>query len=152
MRKTRGGWGDRRSFFPAHPLFPRSRASHFPLTSFPRRLHYLKNSVAQVAYGSCASCVSFLLLPTVGVAYDTYQKKLSSDTKKAGLHNGAPGFKFIKFPSVFKTLEFDKEECLNREGVDIELQIEFQYRARPQKLRDIIMEFKDHDNYVKMIK
>lgn len=88
----------------------------------------------------------------VGVAYDTYQKKLSSDTKKAGLHNGAPGFKFIKFPSVFKTLEFDKEECLNREGVDIELQIEFQYRARPQKLRDIIMEFKDHDNYVKMIK
>ena len=41
MRKTRGGWGDRRSFFPAHPLFPRSRASHFPLTSFPRRLHYL---------------------------------------------------------------------------------------------------------------
>lgn len=108
--------------------------------------------MAQVAYGSCASCVSFLLLPTVGVAYDTYQKKLSSDTKKAGLHNGAPGFKFIKFPSVFKTLEFDKEECLNREGVDIELQIEFQYRARPQKLRDIIMEFKDHDNYVKMIK
>ena len=28
-------------FFPAAPLFPRSRASHFPLTSFPRRLHYL---------------------------------------------------------------------------------------------------------------
>ena len=108
--------------------------------------------MAQVTYGSSATYVSFLLLPTVGVAYDTYQKKLASNSEKAGLHNGAPGFKFIKFPSVFKTLEFDEEECLNREGVEIELQIEFQYRARPQKLRDIIMEFKDHDNYVKMIK
>ena len=90
--------------------------------------------------------------PSVGVAYDTYQKKLSSTTQKSGLHNGAPGFKFIKFPSVFKTLEFDEEKCLNKEGVEIELQIEFQYRARPQKLRDIIMEFRDHDNYIKMLK
>jgi len=88
----------------------------------------------------------------VGVAYDTYQKKLASTTQKAGLHNGPPGFKFIKFPSVFKSLSFDKEECLNKEGVEIELVIEFQYRARPQKLRDIIMEFKDHDNYVKILK
>ena len=36
--------------------------------------------------------------------------------------------------------------------MEIELVIEFQYRARPQKLRDIIMEFKDHDNYVKILK
>ena len=90
--------------------------------------------------------------PTVGVAYDTYQKKLSSTTQKAGLHNGPPGFKFIKFPSVFKSLEFDDEICLNKEGVEIVLQIEFQYRARPQKLKEIVMEFRNHSNYVEILK
>lgn len=88
----------------------------------------------------------------VGVAYDTYQKKLSSTTQKAGLHNGPPGFKFIKFPSVFESLEFDDEICLNKEGVEIVLQIEFQYRARPQKLKDIVMAFREHSNYVEMLK
>lgn len=89
--------------------------------------------------------------PTVGIAYDTYQKTLSSSTQKAGLHNGPPGFKFIKFPSVFKSLEFDNDICLNKEGVEIVLQIEFQYRARPQKLKEIIMKFKNHTNYIKML-
>ena len=88
----------------------------------------------------------------VGIAYNTYQKTLSSTTQKAGLHNGPPGFEFIKFPSVFKTLEFADDVCLNKEGVEIVLQIEFQYRARPQRLRDIVMEFKDHSGYVKMLR
>ncbi|XP_015757824.1 PREDICTED: uncharacterized protein LOC107337227 [Acropora digitifera] len=88
----------------------------------------------------------------VGVSYDTYQKKLASTTQRAGLHSGPPGFKFIKFPSVFKSLSFKDEKCLNKEGVEIELVIEFQYRARPQKLHNVVAEFKDHDNYIKMLK
>ena len=96
--------------------------------------------------------LTLLYAPPVGVAYDTYQKKLSSTTQKAGLHNGPPGFKFIKFPSVFKSLEFDDDVCLNKEGVEIVLNIEFQYRARPQKLKEIVMEFGNHTNYIEILK
>ena len=48
---------------------------------------------------------SFSLL-SVGIAYDTINKDLSTETKMEGLHNGPPGFEFIIFPSVYKTLTF----------------------------------------------
>ena len=72
--------------------------------------------------------------------------------KREGLHAGSPGYKFIIFPSVFQSLSFNELECLNREGIEIELNVQFQYRARPNNLREIILQFKDKDNYVKLLK
>lgn len=89
---------------------------------------------------------------TVGVAYDTIQRDLSDEVKKSGLHNGPPGFKFIKFPSVFKSKTFTNVKCLNKEGLEIVLNVEFQYRARPKDLRKIIVQFKDFENYGKVLR
>lgn len=82
----------------------------------------------------------------IGIAYDTINKDLSSETKTEGLHNGPPGFEFIIFPSVFKTLSFHLD-CLNKDGVIINLDVTYQYKAKPRYLRDIIMDFKDFDGY-----
>ena len=42
----------------------------------------------------------------VGVKYDTINKDLGSSTEREGLHSGPPGYEFIVFPSVFRSLEF----------------------------------------------
>lgn len=38
--------------------------------------------------------------------YDTINKDLGSSTEREGLHSGPPGYEFIVFPSVFRSLEF----------------------------------------------
>ena len=86
------------------------------------------------------------------MAYDVVQRDLDDEVKKSGLHNGPPGFKFIKFPSVFKSKRFGNVTCLNKEGLEIKLSVEFQYRAKPNDLRNTIMQFKDFDNYVNTLR
>lgn len=43
----------------------------------------------------------------VAIPYNTISKKLSRNVQSAGLHLNAPGFRFITFPSVFTSMEFD---------------------------------------------
>ncbi|XP_053385379.1 uncharacterized protein LOC123539069 [Mercenaria mercenaria] len=83
----------------------------------------------------------------IGLAYDTINKDLDKEAKTEGLHNGPPGFEFIIFPSVYKTLTFDNLRCLNADGVIITLDVTYQYKAKAQKLYDIVMNFKDYDGY-----
>lgn len=87
----------------------------------------------------------------MGIAYNIHQKKLSSEVKREGLHAGSPGYHFIIFPSVFQSITFDEIVCLNKDGIEIELDVQFQYRARPKHLREIILQFKDKDDYLKLL-
>lgn len=43
-------------------------------------------------------------------------------------------------------------ECLNKEGIEIELDVQLQYRARPKDLRQIILQFKDKEDYLEVLK
>ncbi|CAH3109179.1 unnamed protein product [Porites lobata] len=88
----------------------------------------------------------------VGVAYNIHQKELSSEVKREGLHAGAPGYRFIIFPSVFQSITYSDIECLNKEGIEIELDVQLQYRARPKDLRQIILQFKDKEDYLEVLK
>lgn len=88
----------------------------------------------------------------MGVAYNIHQKKLSTEVKREGLHTGSPGYHFIIFPSVFNTIRYDKLQCLNKEGIEIVLKVQLQYRARPKQLRVIILQFKDKANYLELLK
>ena len=51
-----------------------------------------------------------MLFSVVALKYDTVWKKLDDEPFEEGLHAGPPGFEFIIFPSVFKTLSFSKLE------------------------------------------
>ena len=86
------------------------------------------------------------------MAYNIHQKELSSEVKREGLHAGAPGYRFIIFPSVFQSITYSDIECLNKEGIEIELDVQLQYRARPKDLRQIILQFKDKENYLEVLK
>ena len=44
---------------------------------------------------------------SVAIPYNTISKTLSREVQTSGLHVNAPGFKFIIFPSVFTSMEFD---------------------------------------------
>lgn len=88
----------------------------------------------------------------MGIAYDIHQKKLATKVQREGLHAGSPGYKFIIFPSVFQSIDYEDLECLNREGIEIKLKVQLQYRAKAKNLREIILQFKDKENYLEVLK
>ena len=98
------------------------------------------------------TCTAVLCCFLVGVSYDPTQRKLGSTTKREGLHFGAPGFRFIKFSSLFQTVSYTKVSCLNKDGLVINLDVQFQYRVDANDLRDVILEFKNADNYEDIVR
>lgn len=110
-------------------------------------------AIAVVAIIIALPAASFRKLETdeVGIVYDNIAKSLKTEVKTGGLHSGPPGFKFIKFPGTFKTMEFKNLQCLNKDGVRIELIVQFQYRAQIKFIRDLMLDFKDFDGYVKVL-
>ncbi|XP_052080290.1 uncharacterized protein LOC127718334 [Mytilus californianus] len=99
-----------------------------------------------------ATSLKKLASDEIGIKYDTILKKLENTTEREGLHTGLPGFKFIKFPSVYTSLTFNHLESLNKDGVKIVLYVSYQYKVRSDKLRDIILEFRDKDGYTKFLR
>ena len=92
------------------------------------------------------------MLNTVGLSYDPNQRKLGSEAMREGLHFGAPGFKFIKFSSVFKSISYSSVTCLNKDGLVIGLDVEFQYRVDANHLKKVVLEFRDADKYEDVVK
>ena len=44
---------------------------------------------------------------TVGLKYDTINKKLDDEVYREGLHPGPPGYEMIVFPSIYTTNSLD---------------------------------------------
>lgn len=87
----------------------------------------------------------------VGLQYDTIQKDLNNKVFTEGLHTGPPGYKFIIFPNVYTTLEYKRQKCLNNDGVPINIDVSFQFKANLSKLHDIVMDFQDFEGYKKVL-
>jgi regulator of protease activity HflC (stomatin/prohibitin superfamily) len=89
----------------------------------------------------------------LGIKYDHLAKRLSNTVNGEGLHFGVPGFTFIIFPSVYKTMEFRDIsvslsftitnemnlfinfliyfiKCLNKDGVIIDVDVSYQFKAK----------------------
>lgn len=89
---------------------------------------------------------------TVGIKYDIHQNKLGNDVFQEGLHAGPPGYEFIKFPKVFKTIAFNGLKCLNQDGLTIKLSVQFQYKVNEKEIKALIQQFRDHERYVRVLK
>lgn len=87
----------------------------------------------------------------IAISYNTISKKLSREVQSSGLHLNAPGFKFIIFPSVFTSMEFDDISCLNRDGVSINLDVTLQFQADPKYIYEIVLQFKDFEGYKRIL-
>ena len=89
---------------------------------------------------------------TVGISYNPTERELGSEAMREGLHFGAPGFIFIKFSSVFKSISYSSVTCLNKDGLVIGLDVEFQYRVDANYLKKVVLEFRDADKYEKVVR
>lgn len=97
--------------------------------------------------GLVCSSLGRLQTHEVGVMYDSIWKRLGDNVLNEGLHLGPPGFEWIIFPSIFKSIQFSDVTAISKDGASIKLDISYQYRVRPQRLRDIILQFRDHGTF-----
>ncbi|GFR63356.1 sPFH domain band 7 family protein [Elysia marginata] len=94
-----------------------------------------------------ASSLKKLSSKEVGLQYDSIQKDLDGKVYTEGLHLGPVGYEFIKFPNIYTTMTFDKLQCLNSDGVRINIDVTYQYRVQMTNLKKIAMDFKDFDGF-----
>ena len=95
-------------------------------------------------------CSYFII--TAALQYNIHIHKLGSRVYEEGLHLGPPGFEFVVFPKVYKTIAFPDLKCLNADGLTIGLEVQFQYLVQTQKLKSIIEQFKDHDTFLTVLR
>lgn len=98
-----------------------------------------------------AKCFRKLDSDEMAILYNTYNNILGDKVYSEGLHVGSPTANFKKFPSVFQTLNFNNQPCLNKDGVFVTLTIGFQYRARSTALKRILLDFQNEENYVTVL-
>lgn len=102
----------------------------------------------------CPLLYPFTFLPRpllVGLAYDVHQHVLSTDVRGEGLHTGPPGFEFVIFPAVYRSISYTSIECLNRDGVEIDMRVSFQYRPIRANLYPIALQFRNATMYGEII-
>jgi len=87
----------------------------------------------------------------LGLKYDNIAKSLGTEVQYEGLHSGAPGFSFIIFPSVYETMQFTDITCLNKDGVIIDLEVSYQFKANGKFIRKLVEQFKDFNGYKKIL-
>jgi len=86
--------------------------------------------------GCCSALIVAIVLIAVslkklkstelGVEYDIWAKQLDDAATMGGLHNGPPGFRFIKFPSTQITAEV-QDTCVSRDGLRVKFRVSYQY-------------------------
>jgi len=103
--------------------------------------------IAIVVISLIASSLKKITSKEIGLKYDAITKHLADKPTYEGLHAGTPGYKFIIFPSVFETLDLSQTHCLNKDGVEIRLSISYQFRVNPNRLKDILLQFRDYSQY-----
>jgi len=98
-----------------------------------------------------ASSLQKLNSDEVGISYNQISKVMGEGPHYEGMHMGYPGFSYIEFSSVFKTISHWGMLCINKDGVEISLDIGYQYRIRGQNLFKIVTEFRDHETFSQVL-
>ena len=83
-----------------------------------------------VAVGLIAASLRKVPSTEMGVQYNVHKKQLEDATKSGGLFLGPPGFRFIKFPSTYITVDLDDRTCVSNDGLLVRFSVTFQVRAR----------------------
>ena len=103
---------------------------------------------------TCTCCIGTLLIlfgfssleaTEFGLNYSWISKTINPNVKENGLYFIGIGHSFIKFPKTVQTIEFSEEKTANRgpiesrtsDGLEVTLEISFQYILQPDKLYDL---------------
>jgi hypothetical protein len=115
-----------------------------------------------IVLGSC--CLTFTILiivllatgittissTEVGVEYKTVEAKLVPDLILEGLHGITPFSQVIRWPVIYQTTTFtgpDIIDCNSKDGLQIILDVSFQYVPQISKIYELTKIYKDFDNY-----
>lgn len=105
---------------------------------------------------SCITGIVLLLLgfssleaTEYGLDYSWLSKTISPIVKYNGLYFIGIGHSFIKFPRNVQTIEFSKDKTANRpaiesrtsDGLEVTLEISFQYGLQPEKLYSLYHQY-----------
>jgi len=76
---------------------------------------------------------------------------LDDAAKTGGLHAGPPGFEFIKFPSVFVTVDLPNGVCVSKDGLRVEFQVTFQYQMPIEWVKPAVLKYRDFDKWATVV-
>ena len=113
----------------------------------------------------CSCCISFLLIifgfasleaTEFGLNYSWISKNISPNIKENGLYFIGIGHSFIKFPKTVQTIEFSKQKTANKgpiqsrtsDGLEVTLEISFQYVLNKDKIYELYMKYGSNYNYI----
>ena len=114
----------------------------------------------------CCSCfISFLLIifgfasleaTEFGLNYSWISKNISPNIKENGLYFIGIGHSFIKFPKTVQTIEFSKQKTANKgpiqsrtsDGLEVTLEISFQYVLTKDKIYELYNKYGSNYNYI----
>lgn len=78
-----------------------------------------------------------------GLMYTTWSKRLDEEAVSGGLFVGPPGFKFVKFPSTFVTVNLDDRQCVSRDGLIVSFSVTFQYQMIAENMFPATERYRD---------
>jgi len=78
-----------------------------------------------------------------GLLYDVWRKDLDDEAQSGGLFSGPPGFKFVKFPSTFVTIELNDRYCVSRDGLIVGFSVTFQYQMIAENMFPAVERYRD---------
>jgi regulator of protease activity HflC (stomatin/prohibitin superfamily) len=86
-----------------------------------------------------------------GVQYNVHKKQLDDAAKSGGLFFGPPGYKFVKFPSTFVTVDLDGRTCISRDGLRVSVSVTFQYQMIAENMLPVIIKYRDFDKWASVV-
>jgi len=60
-----------------------------------------------------------------------------------GLHAGPPGFRFVKFPSTYISMDQEESTCVSQDGLRVRFSVTFQYQLPVDWLVPCVMKYRN---------
>jgi len=87
----------------------------------------------------------------MGLQYNVHKKQLEDATKSGGLFIGPPGYKFIKFPSTFITVDVNDQTCVSNDGLLVTFSVMFQYQMTASNVYPAIIKYRNFEKWASIV-
>ena len=86
-----------------------------------------------------------------GIEYNIHKKELENATKSGGLFVGPPGYRFVKFPSTYITVDLNDRSCVSRDGLIVKFSVTFQYQMTSENMLPAVVKYRDYIKWAEVV-
>lgn len=122
-------------------------------------------SILVIAASLIGTSIQQLSSEEYGLMYDVNARELESEVREGGLHNGPPGFRFVKFPSTYISTDIPEEEtsdedaaenerngvCVSRDGLRVKIAVSYQYQIEKDSLVTVVKKYRTRSRWSDLI-